>query len=41
MRDTAERLIAALPRGEMRVLDGQSHDVAPDVMAAALRDFLR
>ena len=41
IRETAETLVAALPQGELRVLDGQSHDVAPDVMAAALRDFLR
>ena len=41
MRETADALAAALPDGEVRVLDGQTHDVAPDVMAAALRTFLR
>jgi pimeloyl-ACP methyl ester carboxylesterase len=41
MRETAESLVAALPHGEMRVLEGQTHDVAPEIMAAALRDFLR
>jgi pimeloyl-ACP methyl ester carboxylesterase len=40
MRETADALAAALPDGEVRVLDGQTHDVAPDVMAAALRTFL-
>jgi len=40
MHETADALAAALPNGEVRVLEGQTHDVAPDVMAAALRMFL-
>jgi pimeloyl-ACP methyl ester carboxylesterase len=40
MHETADALAAALPNGEVRVLEGQTHDVAPDVMAAALRTFL-
>ncbi|MER6815762.1 alpha/beta hydrolase [Spirillospora sp. NPDC000708] len=40
MRDAARRLAALLPAGAHRVLDGQTHDVAPDVLAPALEDFL-
>ncbi|WP_396455009.1 alpha/beta fold hydrolase [Actinomadura sp.] len=40
MRDTARRVAALLPAGTHRTLDGQSHDVAPEVLAPVLADFL-
>jgi pimeloyl-ACP methyl ester carboxylesterase len=40
MRDTATALAEALPEGEVRLLDGQGHDVDPKVLAPALKDFL-
>jgi pimeloyl-ACP methyl ester carboxylesterase len=39
MRETAAALSNALPRGETRTLEGQSHDVAADVLAPALVEF--
>ena len=39
MRDTAAALADALPNGEVRFLDGQGHDVDPDVLAPALEEF--
>jgi pimeloyl-ACP methyl ester carboxylesterase len=39
MRDTAAALADALPNGEVRVLDGQGHDVDPAVLAPALEEF--
>jgi pimeloyl-ACP methyl ester carboxylesterase len=39
MRDTAQALADALPRGEARFLDGQGHDVDMTVLAPALADF--
>jgi pimeloyl-ACP methyl ester carboxylesterase len=39
MQETAEALAKALPNGEVRTLEGQSHDVAPQVIAPALKDF--
>ncbi|GAA1863313.1 alpha/beta fold hydrolase [Actinomadura bangladeshensis] len=40
MRDTARRVAALLPAGTDRVLDGQTHDVAPEALAPVLADFL-
>ncbi|MEU8246878.1 alpha/beta hydrolase [Nonomuraea sp. NPDC048916] len=40
MRDVARLVAGALPSGEYRVLDGQTHDVAADVLADALIDWL-
>ncbi|MGH2657581.1 MAG: alpha/beta fold hydrolase [Actinomycetota bacterium] len=40
MRDTATTLAEALPHGEARLLDGQGHDVDPEVLAPALKGFL-
>ncbi|SFO75675.1 MULTISPECIES: alpha/beta fold hydrolase [Actinomadura] len=40
MRDTARRAAALLPAGSHRTLDGQTHDVAPAVLAPVLADFL-
>ena len=39
MIETAEGLSKALPAGQTRTLEGQSHDVAPDVIGPALREF--
>lgn len=40
MRDAASRLAGLLPAGTYRSLDGQTHDVAPDVLAPVLGEFL-
>jgi len=39
MHETAEALAKALPNGEIRSLEGQSHDVAPEVITPALKEF--
>ena len=39
MSDTARALADALPDGEVRILEGQTHDVSPDAMASALAGF--
>jgi pimeloyl-ACP methyl ester carboxylesterase len=39
VRETGEALAAALSAGELRTLPDQTHDVAPEPLAAALRDF--
>jgi pimeloyl-ACP methyl ester carboxylesterase len=39
MRDTAAALADALPNGELRILEGQGHDVDPTVLAPALVEF--
>lgn len=39
MRETAEALAKSLPRGQMRTLEGQTHDVAPEAMAPVLEEF--
>jgi pimeloyl-ACP methyl ester carboxylesterase len=39
MRETAEVLAGALPNGQTRVLEGQEHNVAPDAIAPALKEF--
>jgi pimeloyl-ACP methyl ester carboxylesterase len=39
MQETAETLAKTFPNGEIRTLEGQSHDVAPQVIAPALTDF--
>jgi pimeloyl-ACP methyl ester carboxylesterase len=40
MHETAQALAKAIPKGEVRTLEGQSHDVAPGVIAPALEEFL-
>jgi pimeloyl-ACP methyl ester carboxylesterase len=37
--ETVEALAKALPHGETRTLEGQTHDVAPGVMAPVLKEF--
>jgi pimeloyl-ACP methyl ester carboxylesterase len=39
MHETARALVEALPNGEARTLEGQTHDVGPDVLAPALSEF--
>jgi pimeloyl-ACP methyl ester carboxylesterase len=39
MRNTAQKLAKILPDGQYRLLEGQSHDVSPDAMAAVLEEF--
>jgi pimeloyl-ACP methyl ester carboxylesterase len=39
MRDAIRALAAAVPAGRHRVLEGQSHDVDPKVLAVALDEF--
>jgi len=39
MRDAAKATAAALPDGRYDTLDGQTHDVAPEVLAPALAGF--
>ena len=39
MRQTAETLAAALPDGQVRILEGQGHDVDPGVLAPVLSEF--
>jgi pimeloyl-ACP methyl ester carboxylesterase len=39
MSETAATLAQALPDGQTRTLEGQTHDVAPDAMASVLEEF--
>jgi pimeloyl-ACP methyl ester carboxylesterase len=39
MQETAEALAKALPNGEIGTLEGQTHDVAPQMIAPALEEF--
>jgi pimeloyl-ACP methyl ester carboxylesterase len=41
MRDAAKAAARALPNGKSRTLEGQTHDVAPEALAPALRDFFK
>jgi pimeloyl-ACP methyl ester carboxylesterase len=41
MATTAEALTEAIPDAEYRLLEGQTHDVSPEVMAGALKAFFR
>jgi pimeloyl-ACP methyl ester carboxylesterase len=41
MRETAEALAKALPHGQTRNLEGQSHDVDPAILAPVLAEFFR
>jgi pimeloyl-ACP methyl ester carboxylesterase len=38
MRESAAAAAAAIPRADVEVLPGQTHDVAPDVLAAAVHE---
>ncbi len=39
MRETAEALASAMPNGETRTIEGQTHDIAPGALAPVLNDF--
>jgi pimeloyl-ACP methyl ester carboxylesterase len=39
MRQTAETLAAALPDGQVQILEGQGHDVDPGILAPVLSEF--
>jgi hypothetical protein len=39
LHPTAQALAAALPNGRQRTLEGQSHDVAAEVLAPSLTEF--
>lgn len=39
MKNSAQTLARTLPHGQYRTLEGQEHNVAPDVMASALKEF--
>jgi pimeloyl-ACP methyl ester carboxylesterase len=39
MRETAQALAEAIPDGQTRTLEGQDHNVAPEAIAAVLREF--
>jgi pimeloyl-ACP methyl ester carboxylesterase len=39
MSETAQRLADTIPDGQFKVLEGQTHDVSPEVMAPALTAF--
>ena len=41
MAETAEELTRAMPNATLRPLDGQTHDVKPDVLAPALVTALK
>jgi pimeloyl-ACP methyl ester carboxylesterase len=41
MRQTAQTLAAALPDGEVRILEGRGHDVDPGVLAPVLSEFFK
>jgi hypothetical protein len=39
MRETAQVLANILPAGQVRTLDGQTHDIVPAVLAPVLEQF--
>lgn len=41
MHDTAQALARHIPGAEHRVLDGQTHDLSPDIAATVLKEFFR
>ena len=40
MRAAAQALADALPNGQARILEGQSHDIEPSVLGPVLQAFL-
>jgi pimeloyl-ACP methyl ester carboxylesterase len=40
MRETAQALADVLPDGRTRILEGQDHNVAPEVIAPVVKEFL-
>ena len=41
MKATAERLSGIMPHARLRIVEGQGHDVSPDVLAPVLAEFFR
>jgi pimeloyl-ACP methyl ester carboxylesterase len=41
MRETAQAVAEAIPNGQVRLLDGQGHNVDPTVLAPVLAEFFR
>jgi hypothetical protein len=39
MRSTAQAFAGALPNGRYHLLEGQTHDIAPDVLAPVVQAF--
>jgi len=39
MHETGRALATVIPNGEVRTLEGQTHDVAPEVLAPVLKEF--
>lgn len=39
MHDTAKALVNAIPHAQHCTLEGQTHDVTPDVLAPILKEF--
>lgn len=39
MYDTAKAIARAVPHGQHRTLEGQRHDVSPEVLAPVLVEF--
>lgn len=39
MQETAKKLAEAMPQGQLRILEGQTHEVSEDVLAPVLEDF--
>ena len=39
MRDTARTLSQAMPQGELRILEGRTHEVTPGVLSPVLVEF--
>jgi hypothetical protein len=37
--ETARALVESLPNGKLEILEGQSHDVAADLLGPALKAF--
>jgi len=41
VRDAAQASADALPNARRRTLEGQTHDVAPEVLALVLEEFFK
>jgi hypothetical protein len=41
IRDTERKLATIIPNAQHRTLEGQTHDVSPDVMGPALVEFFK
>jgi len=39
MHNAAQAAVAAIPNAQHRTLEGQTHDVAPEILAPVLEEF--